>query len=107
MYAPQNPGQAAVGNMTSVPCVRCATDVSDINFALGDSDFSSGTFHLHAGVNAITGEFLGVIGNGDFNFIAESSVPEPSTWAMMMLGFASLGYAGYRKAKSSSALSAV
>ena len=26
-------------------------------------------------------------------------VPEPSTWAMMLLGFAGLGYAGYRKAK--------
>jgi hypothetical protein len=26
-------------------------------------------------------------------------VPEPSTWAMMMLGFAGLGYAGYRRAK--------
>ena len=27
-------------------------------------------------------------------------VPEPSTWALMLLGFAGLGYAGYRKAKS-------
>jgi hypothetical protein len=26
-------------------------------------------------------------------------VPEPSTWAMMLLGFAGLGYAGYRRAK--------
>jgi hypothetical protein len=26
-------------------------------------------------------------------------VPEPSTWAMMLLGFAGLSYAGYRKAK--------
>jgi PEP-CTERM motif len=26
-------------------------------------------------------------------------VPEPSTWAMMMLGFAGLGFAGYRKTK--------
>jgi PEP-CTERM motif-containing protein len=25
--------------------------------------------------------------------------PEPSTWAMMLLGFAGLGYAGYRRAK--------
>ena len=25
-----------------------------------------------------------------------SSVPEPSTWAMMLLGFAGLGFAGYR-----------
>jgi PEP-CTERM motif len=26
-------------------------------------------------------------------------VPEPSTWAMMLLGFAGLGYAGYRETK--------
>ena len=36
--APQNPGQAAVGNATSVPgCISCETGVNDINFALGDS----------------------------------------------------------------------
>jgi hypothetical protein len=29
-----------------------------------------------------------------------ASVPEPSTWAMMLLGFASLGFAGYRKART-------
>jgi hypothetical protein len=28
----------------------------------------------------------------------EATVPEPSTWAMMLLGFAGLGYAGYRRA---------
>jgi hypothetical protein len=28
-----------------------------------------------------------------------STVPEPSTWAMMLLGFAGLGFAGFRKAK--------
>jgi PEP-CTERM motif-containing protein len=27
------------------------------------------------------------------------AVPEPSTWAMMLLGFAGLRYAGYRKAR--------
>jgi len=27
------------------------------------------------------------------------SVPEPSTWAMLLLGFAGLGYAGYRRSK--------
>jgi hypothetical protein len=30
----------------------------------------------------------------------KSAVPEPSTWAMMLLGFAGLGYAGFRKARS-------
>ncbi len=28
-----------------------------------------------------------------------STVPEPSTWAMMLLGFVGLGFAGYRKAE--------
>ena len=28
-----------------------------------------------------------------------SSVPEPSTWALMLLGFAGLGFAGYRRGK--------
>jgi PEP-CTERM motif len=32
-----------------------------------------------------------------FEFDMGSSVPEPSTWAMMMLGFAGLGYAAFRR----------
>jgi PEP-CTERM motif len=36
-----------------------------------------------------------------------AAIPEPSTWAMMLLGFAGLGFAGYRKARSArTALSA-
>jgi hypothetical protein len=27
------------------------------------------------------------------------TIPEPSTWAMMLTGFAGLGFVGYRKAK--------
>jgi hypothetical protein len=30
---------------------------------------------------------------------ASLNVPEPSTWAMMLAGFAGLGYAGYRRAR--------
>jgi hypothetical protein len=29
-----------------------------------------------------------------------SAVPEPSTWAMLLFGFAGLGFAGYRRAKN-------
>ena len=32
--------------------------------------------------------------------VSIGSVPEPSTWAMMLLGFVGLGFAGYRKARS-------
>jgi hypothetical protein len=35
-----------------------------------------------------------------------SVVPEPSTWAMMLLGFAGLGFASYRHARKASAASA-
>jgi hypothetical protein len=34
------------------------------------------------------------------------AVPEPSTWAMMLIGFAGLGYAGYRTSRKSAALTA-
>ena len=33
-------------------------------------------------------------------------VPEPSTWAMMLLGFAGLGYAGYRRTQKGQAVPA-
>ena len=42
----------------------------------------------------------------DLNGFAPSAVPEPSTWAMMMLGFAGLGFAGYRKSRKSAAFAA-
>jgi probable HAF family extracellular repeat protein len=32
-----------------------------------------------------------------------SVVPEPSTWAMMLFGFAGLAFAGYRRAKAANA----
>jgi hypothetical protein len=32
-----------------------------------------------------------------FGFAYDSAVPEPSTWAMMLIGFAGLGLAGYRR----------
>lgn len=35
-----------------------------------------------------------------------SGVPEPSTWAMMLLGFAGLGFASYRASRKSGALAA-
>jgi hypothetical protein len=35
-----------------------------------------------------------------------SAVPEPSTWAMMLLGFAGLGYAGYRTSRKAVSIAA-
>jgi hypothetical protein len=51
----------------------------------GLAPFTTATFHSTA--NA-------------FEFSLGSAIPEPSTWAMMLLGFAGLGYAAfYRNSK--------
>jgi hypothetical protein len=39
-------------------------------------------------------------------FTPPSAIPEPSTWAMMLLGFAGLGYAGWRAQRRTSAAAA-
>jgi PEP-CTERM motif len=38
-----------------------------------------------------------------FRFTNVTPVPEPSTWAMMLIGFAGLGYAGHRASRKSAA----
>jgi hypothetical protein len=37
--------------------------------------------------------------NGRFTPVVGGAIPEPSTWAMMLLGFAGLGYASYRASR--------
>jgi hypothetical protein len=37
--------------------------------------------------------------------LSSSVIPETSTWAMMLLGFAVLGYVRFRKARAGSAIS--
>jgi hypothetical protein len=47
----------------------------------------------------LRGEFISGAEEEGFDNVrlAASGVPEPSTWAMMLLGFAGLGFAGYRR----------
>ena len=62
--------------------------------------------------SAYTSSFTETLGPGDYTVIitgtahralgvggtvTTSGVPEPSTWAMMALGFAGLGYAAFRR----------
>ena len=71
----------------------------DISAALLDANYSSGTFYLPAGLDTINAQFLGYIENGDGAFFA-SSVPEPATWAIMLVGFGGIGFMLRRKIRS-------
>lgn len=76
--------------------------------------FSNNTVSGSSGTSAFFGLFfIFVLGAGEqTSFVLDDSsvqstyattaivIPEPSTWVMMLLGFASLGYTGYRKAKN-------
>lgn len=80
----------------------------DFNLGLG----GSGPF----GGYLFNASLLNLSGNAQANTLAGSTslseftvteaVPEPSTWAMMILGFVGVGYMTYRRRKQSTALSA-
>jgi hypothetical protein len=76
-------------NSTSVPGI-------DLQFVIVGQNI--GYQEFAAGSNS-------VLGVGDFAFTAAvAAVPEPSTWAMMILGFCGLGFMAYRRKQGGPAL---
>jgi PEP-CTERM motif len=84
-------------------------DVYDFNSANG----STGVYGPYPGVGSITGNYelfvesIGPEGVGVYNYTAtystdsvslvtNAAVPEPSTWALILLGLAGLGFESYR-----------
>jgi hypothetical protein len=62
--------------------------------------FSTPTFMYEGGLTVVSTQDLGYLGNGaipilSFTLIGQP-IPEPSTWAMMLIGFAGLGFLGWR-----------
>jgi hypothetical protein len=65
----------------------------------GSVDISASS--LSAGSRALWLDFAGQTPGSEVGFlIVGQAVPEPSTWVMLLLGFAGLGYAGYRRASA-------
>jgi hypothetical protein len=52
----------------------------------------------------LNGDPAGDNSNGLDNIVINTAVPEPSTWAMMILGFVGLGFVAYRRRQNGSAL---
>lgn len=73
------------------------------NMTPGSTNFTAETISFTSDITG-TGlfNFAGTVGNnGDTNVAVDAvqvaSVPEPSTWAMMILGFVGLGFMAYRR----------
>lgn len=95
------PGQSGVlsggDSYTSTPSYGDYVG-EDIDGALADSNFSSGTFALNAGVNDITIYYVGSVGEGDMAFIAETApTPEPSSFALFATGLMGIMFAFRKK----------
>jgi len=56
---------------------------------------------------SLTNVAYGAPGLGHVDSLTITAVPELSTWGMMLLGFAGLGFAGYRRSRNSASASVV
>jgi PEP-CTERM motif len=83
-------------------------EVLDVTFgslAIAESFFHDDVIDLGAdfgpNIDLTFGYTLVADGPGGFgfDFAISGAVPEPSTWAMMLVGFAGLGFAGYRSTR--------
>jgi hypothetical protein len=80
-------------------------DVTFRSLAVAESFFHDDVIDLGSdfgpNIDLTFGYTLVADGSGGFgfDFVLGGAVPESSTWAMMLLGFAGLSYAGYRRAK--------
>jgi PEP-CTERM motif len=68
--------------------------------------FAGGSFNLTVDDLFLTKTNLSDPITGHISDVVITGVPEPSTWAMMILGFAGVGYMTYRRRKQVSALTA-
>ena len=71
------------------------------------SDTSTYDGQTFSSLGATPGRYEWTWGSGanqNFTLVIGTVVPEPSTWAMMALGFAGLGLLGYRKTRRDNAL---
>jgi hypothetical protein len=85
-------------------------DVTFESLAVAESFFHDSVINLGSNlgpdIDLTFGYNLVADGSGGFgfDFAVGGAVPEPSTWAMMLIGFAGLGFAGYRASRKNVAV---
>ncbi len=80
-----------------------ASITTPFTYAVQPGDSTSGYFQIQTYTYA-TGAAQYASGSINIATLTVSVVPEPSTWAMMLIGFAGLGFAGYRTSRRTPAI---
>jgi hypothetical protein len=87
-----------------------AVDGTGLNFQLAGSSFSAVSLFFEDTTSPptyrINSIFPFVEGFGTATFTQVAAVPEPSTWAMMILGFVGVGFMAYRRKRNGAAFAA-
>ena len=117
-FGPGNFSNATTGagDLVGVQAVRGDPSVGFIFVPMGYasgaplSDTATYAGQSFATLGLAPGVYLYTFGSGTnadtFTVEVSAPVPEPSTWAMMLIGFAGLGFAGYRASRRESAATA-
>jgi hypothetical protein len=102
VIANESPGT----NATFVLATWSPVDDVPVTLLYEQSSFVNNDGNFDVNVNALPNIRL-VAGQDYIALLTVASVPEPSTWAMMLIGFAGLGYAGYRQRQKPAGLASV
>jgi hypothetical protein len=77
-----------------------ASITGPLNYTTGPDDYALGYFQIS---NGVTGQLAGGYVYSVSTLTISSGIPEPSTWAMMLTGFAGLGFAAFRRGQRAKA----
>jgi hypothetical protein len=102
-FTAQSAAQAAVFVLGATPGYLLSATISHDNAVSGNLNWSlfSGTFVATSETTTLNFNTLFGQNNGGImlDAVAVQAVPEPGTWAMMLLGFAGIGFLAWRRAK--------
>jgi hypothetical protein len=103
-FTPQSAAQAAVFVLGAGENSLLSTTIAHDNAVNGNLNWSlfSGTFIASSETTTLNFNTLFGQNNGGImlDAVAVQAVPEPGTWAMMLLGFAGIGFLAWRRSKS-------